>query len=400
MSKEQEIDYINQLAKVLNVSPDEVEDYHLRKPFSDIICGSYLIDIGQIMSLLPKPPARILDLGVGSGWTSEIFARKGYNVLGLDIAPDMIKIAKKRTNSNLKLQFEVHDYENSLDFGLFDAVVIYDALHHAIDEASVIFNAFHALKPNGVFITLEPGRGHSMTPESIEAMKKFGTTEKDMEYSHQAKLMSEAGFGSIRQYLRLTQLPLQDTATRVGLLKQSEYFEGLSYATANGLTSLVVAVKDTQDSAHQLEPIMLSTDGITLSELRERGEIVREIQEEFSRVQLQLQQTQQELVNYQLQCQQTQEELANSQLQLQQTQEELVNSQLQLQQTQEELVNSQLQLQQTQEKLVNSQLQCQQTQEELVRSQAMIEAMKTSKFWKMRTQWFKLKKLVGLKTDD
>jgi len=365
MSKEQEIAYINQLAKVLNVSPDEVENYHLRKPFSDIICGSYLIDIGQIMSLLPQPPARVLDLGVGSGWTSEIFARKGYSVLGLDIAPDMIAIARKRTNSCLKLQFEVHDYENSLDFGLFDAVVIYDALHHAIDEARVIFNAFHALKPNGVFITLEPGRGHSMTPESLEAMKQFGTTEKDMEYSHQAKLMSEVGFGSIRQYFRLTQLPLEDTATRVGMLKQSEYFEGLSFATANGLTSLVVAVKDTQDSANQVEPLILSTDGISLSELRARGEIVRQIQEKLVRLQ-----------------------------------EELVSSQLQCQQTQEELVSSQLQCQQTQEELVSSQLQCQQTQEELVRSQVMIEAMKTSKFWQIRTQWFKLKKLVGLKTDD
>lgn len=41
----------------------------------------------------------------------------------------------------------------------------------------------------------------------------------------------------------------------------------------------------------------------------------------------------------------------------------------------------------------------QQLNSELQRAQKMIEAMKTSKFWQLRTQWFKLKKFVGLKTD-
>jgi glycosyltransferase involved in cell wall biosynthesis len=37
---------------------------------------------------------------------------------------------------------------------------------------------------------------------------------------------------------------------------------------------------------------------------------------------------------------------------------------------------------------------------ELERSQALIEAMESSKFWKMRKSWFALKKFLGLKTDD
>jgi len=46
----------------------------LDKPFSDSLCWRYLIDIGAILSLLPPPPARLLDLGAGSGWTS-VFAK-------------------------------------------------------------------------------------------------------------------------------------------------------------------------------------------------------------------------------------------------------------------------------------------------------------------------------------
>ncbi|MBW4446672.1 MAG: class I SAM-dependent methyltransferase [Spirirestis rafaelensis WJT71-NPBG6] len=58
-----------------------------------------------------------------------------------------------------------------------------------------------------------------------------------------------------------------------------------------------------------------------------------------------------------------------------------------------------LQLQANQVELERSQSQLQATQVELERLQALIDAMKTSKFWKIRTQWFKLKKLIGFKTD-
>ena len=44
------------------------------------------------------------------------------------------------------------------------------------------------------------------------------------------------------------------------------------------------------------------------------------------------------------------------------------------------------------------QLQLHHTQVELQQSQAMINAMQTSKFWKLRTAWFKFKKLLGLPT--
>ena len=111
------------------------------------------------MKLLPPPPARVLDLGVGSGWTSEMLARFGYSVVGLDIAPDMIAIARRRITDSLDLRFEVCDYEPPTDLGTFDAVVIYDALHHAEDEQGVLANAFRGLKDGGVFISAEPASG-------------------------------------------------------------------------------------------------------------------------------------------------------------------------------------------------------------------------------------------------
>lgn len=67
---------------------------------------------------------------------------------------------------------------------------------------------------------------------------------------------------------------------------------------------------------------------------------------------------------------------------------EQVRQQLQIQ-----LEQNQIQLQQTQAKLAIS-------QSELQASQKMISAMKTSKFWKLRTNWLKIKKSLGLPANE
>ncbi|MBW4684349.1 MAG: class I SAM-dependent methyltransferase [Komarekiella atlantica HA4396-MV6] len=144
---------------------------------------------------------------------------------------------------------------------------------------------------------------------------------------------------------------------------------------------------------------------------------LQQAQDELKRSQTQLQYTQSELELSKTQLQHTQGELKLSQTQLQHTQGELELSQTQLQHTQGELKLSQTQLQHTQGELKLSQTQLQHTQGELKLSQtqlqhtqgeleivrykadqteAMISAMQSSKFWKLRRLWLKLKKNLGL----
>jgi SAM-dependent methyltransferase len=247
MSKAAEIDYPLQIARVLGVTPEAVETGLLDKPYGDDSRHSYLLDVAQILALLPRPPARLLDLGVGTGWTSRIFARCGYEVVALDISPHMIELARRAAGAHSRgkgqVRFFAHDYEAGLDFGSFDAAVIYDALHHAEDEAAVIANVHAALAPGGVFVTIEPGVGHSTTPNSIETMEKFGTTEKDMDFARQRQIMRAAGFTRVEQYVRLSQLVLGDV-TRDRGYAQRDLLEGLLENTLHqGITSVVVARK-------------------------------------------------------------------------------------------------------------------------------------------------------------
>ncbi len=189
MAKQDEIDYLKNLG-----SEGIIHAYN--KPFSDENCGLYLTDMGTIMSLMPQPPARVLDLGAGTGWTSLFFAQRGYDVVGQDIAPDMIELAnKKKDESRLEnLSFVVSDYEE-MDFcDEFDVAVFYDALHHCIDERQAVKSAYEALKPNGILITVEPGSGHADSEPTREAVRKFGVTEKDMPPRLVISLGKEIGF--------------------------------------------------------------------------------------------------------------------------------------------------------------------------------------------------------------
>ncbi|MEQ1698564.1 MAG: class I SAM-dependent methyltransferase [Ilumatobacteraceae bacterium] len=174
MAKEHEIDYLSRL-------DGAGRDHALGKPWSDPARGRYLAEVGGMISLMPQPPARLLDMGAGTGWTSSLFALSGYDVTAADIAPDMVAAhAQTAARYGVALASVVCDFESVPFADEFDVVVFYDCLHHAENEVAALRNAHRALRAGGVCITLEPGRGHKDSDESLRAMREFGTTERDM----------------------------------------------------------------------------------------------------------------------------------------------------------------------------------------------------------------------------
>jgi len=187
--KQGEIDYLERIGA-------DAARVAFNKPFSESTCSKNLVDLGIIMALLPPPPARLLDLGCGTGWTSAFFARRGYRVTGQDIAPAMIEYAERnRARYEAEnLDFVASDYE-SLSFPEpYDCAVFYDSLHHAVDEKAALTSVFRALRPGGTLITHEPGAGHSSSPEAVRAMELYGVTEKEMPPAHIRDLCRGIGF--------------------------------------------------------------------------------------------------------------------------------------------------------------------------------------------------------------
>ncbi|NEO06106.1 class I SAM-dependent methyltransferase [Moorena sp. SIO3I8] len=147
-------------------------------------------------------------------------------------------------------------------------------------------------------------------------------------------------------------------------------------------------VKTTQELSKELQELHeLRTLLVQSQQLQDSG--ILELQE----TQTKLQQTQEQLQQTQKQLQQTQEQLqhANAKVELGQTK---------LQQTQEQLQNAKVQLVQSQQLQESKIIELQQIQDELHHTKLEVAAMKTSKFWKMRSLWFKFKGFVGLPTDN
>ncbi|WP_334185897.1 class I SAM-dependent methyltransferase [Novosphingobium sp.] len=195
MSKESEIGY-------LAATGEAGRQHSMLKPFSDPFCGINLTSIGTIMTLLPAPPARLLDLGCGGAWTSVFYALHGYKVTGQDIAPDMIELAVENRDrhglTSEHLDFLCNDYEAIEGTADYDCAVFFDSLHHADDEGAAIRSAYAALKPGGILLTHEPGEGHSTNPHSIAAMEQYGVNERDMPPSLIIERGMQAGFSSFR----------------------------------------------------------------------------------------------------------------------------------------------------------------------------------------------------------
>lgn len=243
MSKQAEIEYFEKMTQ-------EARQYARNKPFSADQRGAYLIDIGQILSLIPAPPARLLDIGCGSGWTTAIFAKSGYETLGVDISPAAICLAQE-TFACTGAEFAVCDFDSLSYEGMFDIAVLYDCLHHADCAQTVLRAVYRALSKEGEVIIVEPGRGHHDSGPSQCAEQTHGVTEKDMPPRLTTRLLRSAGFFSVRVFPR-AQFQLVERKGTGGIVKLLTPFLGskiaalaktLKNSVATGQNGIVLAKK-------------------------------------------------------------------------------------------------------------------------------------------------------------
>ena len=84
-----------------------------------------------LLSWLPDDlcGARILDAGCGTGALAVEAAKRGADVVAIDLSPTLVGLARERTPSDLAIRFEVGDMLDPA-LGRFDHVVAMDSLIH------------------------------------------------------------------------------------------------------------------------------------------------------------------------------------------------------------------------------------------------------------------------------
>ncbi|MBM3824645.1 MAG: class I SAM-dependent methyltransferase [Verrucomicrobia bacterium] len=187
-------------------------DAHRRKPFWGTEAWSqYSRKFGRLLQSLQSlglaPGSRLLELGCGCGWMAEFLALSGYHVLGTTIMPDDVALGQERARAlqarhlTESLEFLVSPME-SVHTAVsnrtpFDAVIVFEALHHAFDWRQSISSAARCLKPAGwLLLANEPNTLHTFI--SYRIAKLSNTHEIGMSRKELTSHLSSCGLAEIR----------------------------------------------------------------------------------------------------------------------------------------------------------------------------------------------------------
>jgi SAM-dependent methyltransferase len=190
------------------VSYDEAKLAGATKPFWNAhLCRFYMGQFQGVYETLERygvtPKQRILELGCGSGWMAEMLCLAGYSVVGTTIAPDDVEIARRKIASiqSKGLPADLVFAAGPMEFvhelpecaGGFDAVFIFEALHHAFDWRAAFASVTKVLKPGGWFLVAnEPNLLHTFI--SYRAAKLSNTHEIGMSKRELAGELKKLGF--------------------------------------------------------------------------------------------------------------------------------------------------------------------------------------------------------------
>jgi SAM-dependent methyltransferase len=129
---------------------DEPADHGLRDPAVRRAWRELLLGV------LPEPPARVADLGCGTGTLSVLLAESGYQVGGLDFSPRMIQLAERKAHGVAGVRFlEADAFDPPLPEASYDAVLCRHVLWAMPDPAVALTRWLRLLSPRGRLLLVE-----------------------------------------------------------------------------------------------------------------------------------------------------------------------------------------------------------------------------------------------------
>lgn len=149
---------------------------------------------------------RVLDVGCGGGILAESMARRGADVLGIDLADKSLKVAelhKLETGvNNVNYRFVSAEQLAAEERGTFDVVTCLEMLEHVPDPAQTIQACADLCKPGGwlffstinrnpksfVFAIVGAEYVLNLLPKGTHEYKKFIKPSELAQYARQSKL--------------------------------------------------------------------------------------------------------------------------------------------------------------------------------------------------------------------
>ena len=116
------------------------------------------------------PAKGVLDAPCGAGYGTQLLARAGHRVLGLDVDAGAVTYARQRYPHE-RAAYRIADLCGPDLGGPFEAVVCFEGIEHVLDQPAAAANLCRALVPGGLLLVSAP------RPGSPGAGSPFHTTE-------------------------------------------------------------------------------------------------------------------------------------------------------------------------------------------------------------------------------
>ncbi len=303
----------------------------------------------------------VLDLASGEGYGAAILANVAQSVIGVDIDPETVEYAQKNYSFSQNIKFLIGSCDSvPLPDNSVDVVTSFETLEHHGQHEAMMLEIKRVLKPDGILIISTPDRlNYSDKPNYSNPYHV-----KEL-YSHEFEELLIKHFAHVKFYG-------QKLATGSFVFSLENNVETGFQAYTGGVNNLSEQVCSLDSPIYLLaicsddiKQIKMSVDSIYIDK---EDDLLEGLQNSMRALDEQWQKQWQE-------------------------------SQTQLQQTQTEWEKTQHLLQQTQTEWEKTQHLLRQAQEGWGEAQTIIKAMESSKFWKLRGVWFKLKQTIGLKAD-
>ena len=201
-NKSKKVEGFEQNDAFLFKSGTSVYDDFYAEVYDYLVYNNYKDDyeVGEIINKTsPSSSSKILDIGCGTGNQVVNLGNNGYEVLGIDISPSMIKKAKEKYP---EYNFQIADASNSNKFNsnVFTHITcLYFTIYYFEDKRQLLENIYNWLMPGGYFVVhlvdrkmfdpiLPPGNPLLMISPQRYAKERITTTKVKFDgFSYSAK---------------------------------------------------------------------------------------------------------------------------------------------------------------------------------------------------------------------
>ena len=216
--------------------------------------GDWVKYIEKIFKNFKIKPNTMLDLACGTGIPTILFAKKGYQMIGIDRSPEMLEILKTKSKGYNIVVHQADIRNFSIPELVDSAICLYDSINYLLTEEDLIkcFQCVRiALKNNGLFIfdmnteyglsvfwgtretVREAGDVHSVWHNTYDNKTKISTLyltcqvkgenrlfeevhqERGYELPYIQQLLQKCGFSEVKSYHHGTFSPPTDLTVRV-----------------------------------------------------------------------------------------------------------------------------------------------------------------------------------------